>query len=145
MVRKTTKLQTDEKDEERLTPPAPIKDEEKLTPPSKKEVKAKEDKDYLRQYEYNRETGLQYYLLVDRPNVKYMPPQAGSKASSMKAQLLGQDKVKVFIPRGQGESRFVLQSVNINGYRLDFPKNTYIDLPEQVAQNLMDSLKQTED
>ena len=67
-----------------------------------------------------------------------------SDAAIMKAALLKQTKIRILIPRENKEPASVLKSVNINGYRLDFPKNTYIDVPEQFAELLKDSLEQTE-
>lgn len=70
-------------------------------------------------------------------------PIPGSKAAAMKAHLLRQDKVKIFLPKGDFNEK-VPFTVNLNGYRLDFPRNTYISVPEQIAENIVESLQQTE-
>ena len=98
--------------------------------------------DYLWKYEFHQKSGYPYFLV---PNMKYTAPSPGSKAEKMKKFLLSQPKVRVFVPRMQNESPKVLQVVNLNGYRLEFPKNTYIDMPEQIAEVLRRSLQQTED
>ena len=117
----------------RLVPP----DEQKLTQPSLK----KEKEDYLAKYEFHKDSGLPYFAAG---NVRYFPPSPGSKALIMKDVLLGQSKVRTMIPRAPKEGKMVFASVNLNGYRLDFPKGTYIDVPKQVADVLNDSVNQTE-
>jgi len=123
------------------------KDESRLQPPTDKtleedgKIKGKPSKDYLWQYEYHRDTGRPYFQTKGIP---YVHPDIGSKTEKMKKVLLSQKRVRIFVPRKEGESDKVLQSVNINGYRLDFPKQTYLDLPEQIADLLKDSLIQDE-
>ena len=56
-----------------------------------------------------------------------------------------QPKIRINVPRGINEPKSVYQSVTLNGYRLDFPKGTYIDMPEQIARVVMDSTNQTEE
>lgn len=105
------------------------------------ESKPEPEKDYLKKYEVHVPSGYPYFMV---PGVKYSAPAVGSKAETMKKILLAQPRIRFFIQRGQNESPKVLQTVNLNGYRLDLPKNAYMDLPEQVCNVLMDSLKQTE-
>ncbi len=90
--------------------------------------------DYLRQYQYRKQTK---FGSADSD------PQPGSKAEIMKAVLLKQPRVRIYINRDPGEDPSVKKSVNINGYRLDLPKAAYIELPEQIAELLMDSQRQT--
>ena len=90
--------------------------------------------DYLRKYQYRKQTA---------PGTIASDPPAGSKAEKMKKFLLSQPKVRMLIPRNQGEDRTVAQSVCLNGYRLDFPKDTYVEVPLQVADVLGESLNQT--
>ena len=104
--------------------------------------KERGEEDYLRKYEWHKPTGYPYFMVS---GVKYSPPSVGSKAEKMKKFLLEQPRVRVFVPRTVNESPKVLQTVNLNGYRLDFPKNTYIEMPEQIAEVLRRSLAQTED
>lgn len=94
--------------------------------------------DYLMQYQFKNVNNIP---TVGGPNTN---PSPGSKAERMKAYLLAQPKVRMFIPRPQGEDQTILQSVNLNGYRLDLPKQTYLEVPQQVAEVLMESLQQTE-
>ena len=61
----------------------------------------------------------------------------------MKEFLLSQARIRMLIPRPQGEKSTITQSVTLNGYRLDFPKDTYVEVPLQVAEVLAESLKQT--
>lgn len=118
-------------------PEIPSSDDESRLRPSPAELPVNEvEKDYLRQYQYRKQT--------KAGSVQSDPP-AGSKAAKMKAFLLSQPKVRFFIPRLSGEDVSIKQSVCLNGYRLDFLKQAYIDIPEAVANVLMESLKQTEE
>jgi len=90
--------------------------------------------DYLRPYQYRKQT--------EAGSVE-SDPAPGSKAATMKAFLLSQPRVRMLIPRPQGEKSSIKQSVNLNGYRLDLPKDTYVEVPLQIAEVLGESLKQT--
>ena len=90
--------------------------------------------DYLRQYQYKRE------MPLGHPN---SDPQSGGKAAKMKEILLSQKKVTILIPLDAGSDPKVPYSVTLNGYRLDLPVNTYVEVPEQVANVVMDSQIQT--
>ena len=92
--------------------------------------------DYLRQFQYRKRT---------KPGSKQSDPAPGSKAELMKERLLKQDKVRVYIPRQNNEGRNVKLSVNLNGYRLDLPKQTYVEVPKQVAEVIIESQRQTDD
>lgn len=91
------------------------------------------NEDYLQKYQYRKQTAF--------GSVESNPP--GGKALTMKRFLLGQKKVSIYIPRGHKEDPSIKQSVTLNGYRLDIPKNIYIEVPEQIAVVIMDSLNQT--
>ena len=91
------------------------------------------EEDYLRQYQYMRE------MPLGHPN---SDPKDG-KPKVMKAQLLKQAKVRVMIPVDSGSDPSVPFSVQLNGYRLDLPRNQYIDVPQQVAEVIMNSHNQT--
>lgn len=93
-----------------------------------------EQEDYLRQYQYKKQAPF--------GSVK-SDPQRGSKAEKMKQHLLSQPRVRFMIPLEKGEDKNIKASVNMNGYRLDFPKNAYVLMPEDVANLLMNSLNQT--
>lgn len=109
----------------------------KLTP--KKGAKSDEgaedeEKDYLLKYQYGRE------LPLGDPRSN----PTGGKSLHMKNMLLAQPRVRVLIPVDSGSDASVPFSVNLNGYRLDLPRNTYIDVPEGVADVIMNSHNQTE-
>lgn len=97
---------------------------------------------YLQRFEYHQPTGRPYFQLSGIP---YIPLPVGSKAEIMKKKLLSQEIVTVFIPRKEGESDKVLQTVNLNGYHLELPKQTYLELPKQIVDILKESLKQDEE
>jgi len=91
--------------------------------------------DYLQQYQYKKQAEF---------GSKQTNPALGSKSADMKANLLKQDKVRIFIPRQNQEDPGIKLPVTLNGYRLDLPKQVYIEVPMQVAEVIMDSLQQTE-
>jgi hypothetical protein len=123
-----------EQDETRLTPE--VEEEvERLTPPEQKAPVMQEEVDYLRKYQYRKQTV--------RGSVE-SDPVPGSKAERQKERLLTQPKVSIMIPREQGEDKSILHPVTLNGYRLDLPKQTYVVVPEQVADVIKESLNQTE-
>src|SRR3990167_10227576 len=98
------------------------------------EAPVNDGKDYLRQYQYRKQT---------KSGSPESDPQPGSKAEKMKKFLLSQRSIRSLIPRPFGEHSSIMLSVTLNGYRLDFPKDTYIDVPQQVAEVLAESLQQT--
>lgn len=106
--------------------------------PEKDAVEEEVDTDYLRQYQYKK--------VNDVPTIGGVmtDPDKGSKAEKMKTLLLAQPKVRIIVARDPGEHGSVLMSVNLNSYRLDFPKNTYIEMPEQIAEVIMQSQAQTD-
>ena len=124
------------------------KDKEETTPKLRSDRAKKEEEeeksetpfDYLQQYQYkkvnnNPVLGSVAGALTD--------PDKGSKAEKMKAFLFGQRKITMLIPLPEGSDPKVLHSVCLNGYRLDFPTNTYIEVPEQVAEVVSKSNSQT--
>lgn len=108
--------------------------------PAKEEefVEEEVEADYLRQYQYKKVDNIPTIGTVETD------PDKGSKADKMKQSLLAQPRVRILVPRAPGEHHSVLMSVNLNGYRLDFPKNSYVDMPEQIAQIIMESQKHTD-
>lgn len=114
---------------------------EKLTSQEESEMEDTDadvvEEDYLRQYQYKKVNNIPTIggVLTD--------PEKGSKAERMKKFLLGQKKVAMLIPLPEGSDPKVLHSVTLNGYRLDFPTNTYIEVPEQVAQVVSEANNQT--
>jgi len=67
-----------------------------------------------------------------------------NKAKEMKDHLSKQPKVKIFVPLEGKEKPGTQLPVTMNGYRMNIPKGLYCEVPEQVAQIIMDSLNQTE-
>ena len=90
--------------------------------------------DYLRQYQVRKNT---------RYGSKESDPQEGSKAEAMKKHLLSQRKIPMTFHREMGEDKGIKQTVNLNGYRLDFPKMTRLKVPEQVSELIDESLMET--
>ena len=128
LTRKPSKKDSEQEEEGRLKP----KDDEE----EKEEGQSSAPADFLRQYQYKKVNG---NPMVGGP---LTDPDPGSKAAVMKAFLLAQERVSIFIPRVEGENPRVTLSVNLNGYRLDLPKQTYLQLPKQIAEVIMESQKQ---
>ena len=116
-----------EKLKQAVAKPAKVKD---------KEVPG-EQEDYLQQYQYKK--------VNDVPTIggPLTNPDKSSKAERMKEFLLTQEKVSTMIPLDSGTDPKVPYSVNLNGYRLDLPTNTYIELPKQVSEVIRQSNNQT--
>ena len=119
-------------EEQRITPPAT--GENDRLQPSNPAVSKDKPEDYLRQYQYRKQT---------IPGSPQSDPAPGSKAAKMKKFLLSQPKAWVFIP-ADGKERQVKHSVTLNGYRLDLPRNQGLEVPKQVADVLNESFNQTE-
>jgi len=101
------------------------------------EENLEEEYDYLQKYQYKK---VNNKPVIGGPSSN---PDKGSKAEVMKASLLTQKKVNMLIPLPEGSDPKVLHSVTLNGYRLDFPTNTYIDVPYQIAEVVRKSNNQT--
>jgi len=126
-------------DDERITPEnisEEKNEEEEIEKTPEKVWKDRNDEDYLKKYQYKQNCKL---------GASETNPDIGSKAARMKSHLLAQPKVRIMIPLDMNEAKNSKQSVCLNGYRLDFPKNTYIEVPEQIAMKLSESLKQREE
>jgi Fe-S cluster assembly scaffold protein SufB len=65
------------------------------------------------------------------------------KAQKMKESLQKQPKVRVFMPLEGKEKPGTQFPVTLNGYRVNVPKGVYVEIPQQVADVIMDSLNQT--
>lgn len=132
--------QEDSEDEEHGSDSDDEDDEEgeRLAPaPQSNYVPEQQDTgDYLRKYQFKKD------LPLGDPRTD---PVKGSKAYAMKQHLLKQDKVRMLVASGNdGFAKTVPFSVTLNGYRLDFPKRTYLDVPEQIARIIMKNQKQTD-
>jgi len=100
-----------------------------------------EEEDYLRKFQYKKVNNTPLWTY---PNSEIATdPDKGSKAEKMKRFLLSETKVFTMIPLPEGSDPKVPYSVTLNGYRLDLPTNTYIDLPVSVAKIIRQSLNQT--
>jgi len=67
----------------------------------------------------------------------------GSKAERMREHLAKQLKVRILIPTEPKEKPGMTVPVILNSYRLNIMKGVYVDVPEQVAEIIMKSQKQT--
>lgn len=67
-----------------------------------------------------------------------------SKAERIKAHLAKQPKVMIFIPFESGENPEqagkIMMHVNINGYFMDIPRGTPVEVPKQIADMVMERL-----
>ena len=66
-----------------------------------------------------------------------------SKPSIMYENLLSQPKLPIFIPLEQEEKLGALASCTLNGLMIKVFKGAYVDVPEQIAYTLRESLNQT--
>lgn len=121
--------------EEKIENVEPV-EEKKIEPEKDKAAEEDEEEvgDYLRQYQYRKQTAF---------GSEQSDPAAGSKAEKMKNHLLAAPRMNFMIPKPSGEDKTVKQSVCLNGYRMDFPKNVYIEVPKPVADILIRSLNLT--
>ena len=79
----------------------------------------------------------------DSPGINHDRFDVGGKAESMFNNLCSQDKVRIFIPYEQGEKLGAIASPQINGLRVNILKGRYVEVPEQIAELMMNSLNQT--
>ncbi|TRZ50993.1 MAG: hypothetical protein D4S01_05740, partial [Dehalococcoidia bacterium] len=79
---------------------------------------------------------------VEGDGIKESHVPVGSKAELMRDKLSKQPKVRILIPLGD-EKIGATFSVIINAYRLNIKKGVYVDVPQQVADIVMESQKQT--
>lgn len=66
-----------------------------------------------------------------------------SKAERMRENLHSQPKVTIMIPLEPGEGEGATLPVTLNGYKYTIKKNVYVEVPKQVAEVIMNSLRQT--
>jgi len=123
---------SEDADEERITSEGTDTEDQELDGVALESVPT----DYLRQYQVRKGTV---------PGSKESDPIPESKSAMMKEELLKQHKVRIIVPRAPKEDPSIMQSVQLNGYRMDFPKQTYIEVPQQVAEVITRSQQQTDD
>ena len=63
------------------------------------------------------------------------------RAEMTKQRLAKEPKVGIIIPLEQGEKQGAVKTVNINGYRFEIMKNTFVQLPKSVFEVLAHSMK----
>lgn len=65
-----------------------------------------------------------------------------AKGKRVRAHLAAQDLVKMMMPRADGESKGSTQYFNLSGFAFHLPKGEYVNVPEDVAQMIMDTFGQ---
>jgi hypothetical protein len=66
------------------------------------------------------------------------------KTDIMRRKLAAQEKVAIMIPLTPGEKEGATETVILNGYRVNIRKGTYVHVPKQVAQVIMESQQMTQ-
>lgn len=95
----------------------------------------------------NLEAGVSAESNEEKPETKKKPETIARPMTDqeiIKDKLSKQPKVRIIIPREKGESEGSYETVQINGYTLQIKKGVYVEVPQQVADIIMDSLDQTE-
>lgn len=80
---------------------------------------------------------------VTSPGVEEGHIPVGSDAERMRTFLAKQPKVRVLIPLVGKEKAGTTLPIIRNGYRLNVMKGVYVDVPELIADIIMESQKQT--
>ena len=83
------------------------------------------------------------FALDERGRVVHKSEVVVSKPQKMYDLLLEQPKKPLFIPIEVNEKPGALAFCQLNGLRIGIYKNAYVDLPEQIADTMRDSLNQT--
>lgn len=135
-----TELDTDEEEESEEEDEEPAPKLRSKAEMQEDESHADQESDYLRKYQYKKVNNIP---MLGSVGGEQTDPDPGSKAEVMKNFLLKQPRVTVMIPLDPGSDPKVLHSVTRNGYRLDFPSNTYIEVPVSIAEMIRDSNNQT--
>lgn len=65
------------------------------------------------------------------------------KIATMRDKLKEQPKIRIFVPTEGKEAVGTVLPITINGLRLNVPKGVYTEVPQQVADIIMESLNQT--
>lgn len=129
------------------TPPAPAAADpaiEKLlmqVEEMQKALKAQGEAQEKREKELDaREAGMK---VMDKATQTAVIENHKTKAEKMRDQLHAQPKVMIMIPFDSGETIGANLPVTLNGYRYVIPKNVYVEVPKQIADVVMNALKQT--
>lgn len=75
--------------------------------------------------------------------VKQVVADHKTSAERMKENLHSQPKVTIMIPLDPGEAEGATIPVTLDGYKYTIMKNVYVEVPKQVADVVMNSLRQT--
>lgn len=106
-----------------------------------KALKAQQEAQAKREKELDaREAGMKTLDSATRADVEQ---KHKSKAEKMRDQLHAQPKVTIMIPLDSGENENATMPVTLNGYRYEIKKNIYVEVPKQIADVVMNALKQT--
>lgn len=65
-----------------------------------------------------------------------------AKARTMKEKLAKEETKTIFIPKPATEPEGIMFHVQLNGFIVEIPKDTYVDVPITVWQTIVDSQKQ---
>jgi hypothetical protein len=79
-----------------------------------------------------------------QPKAKTPAERPLKKAERMKEHLAKQPKVRIIIPLEPNEKPGGTESVILNGYPFFIKKGVYVEVPEQVADVIMESRKETD-
>jgi len=67
-----------------------------------------------------------------------------NEVEKWKLHFAKQPKKSIMIPREKSDPVGAYETVQINGYTFQITKGVYVEVPEQIAQIIMDSQQQTE-
>ena len=79
----------------------------------------------------------------DGPGINHDAFNPGGRQQAMFGKLCDDPKIRFFIPFLPGEKDGATQSPCLNGLRINILKGRYVDIPQGVADILMESLQQT--
>ena len=117
----------------------------KAEPAEEKEIKKvksiierpnpREEKTVIRKYKTKRE--IMRAKLEAQPTVRFFLPLSGQEQAGV---------VREVVKNGRKEQIYVsgaIETVQLNGYKILIPKGNFIDIPQQVAEVLSDSMQLT--
>ena len=110
-----------------------VKPAEPLNPSKGKLCKVCSSNENLRYHEDN----------FDGSGVGHWPFSPGTKAERQFEFFCSQPRKTIFIPYLAGEKKGTLQTPIINGLKVGIRKGEYVDLPQGIADVIMESLNQT--
>ena len=78
----------------------------------------------------------------DKPVEGEVITKPQTKLEIMKAKLAAQPKVRIIIPKDKHEKEGSFETVQLNGYTYQIKKGVYVEVPQQIADIIMESNKQ---